>query len=186
MSQVRVAVRCIFMSFLISQWSWCAAVAQTHKDKQGNAVPDVQVLTFQYMDRPQPDSPGEIPPILVKGLVRNNTGDKVIVGILWKIEIKDAKTLKVIEVLHPYTFEDRFNPRITMKIVPHDAVEVPFFVSRTVHTDHTRDTSVEIEDYVYSSFDQARDKTTAIESYIPESWPFKSHTEPVKQEPKKQ
>jgi|HubBroStandDraft_6_1064221.scaffolds.fasta_scaffold90603_2 hypothetical protein len=185
MNQLKLAMRAVALMVMISLCQWSTGASQVRKDKDGVTIPDIQLLTIQFLDRPKPDDPGQIQPAIVTGMIRNNTDDRVITGILWKIQIKDAKTLKVVEVLHPYTYEDRTNTMNKMKITPHASVKVAFYIARTVHTEHTRETTIEAENYVYTPYDKARDKPVSIESYVPEQWPFKSHTEPVLQEPGK-
>src|SRR5580693_281262 len=127
---------------LATSLSPVSAGTQQRKDKNGTRIPDIQVLTLQYLERAEPDDPGSIPPITVIVSLRNNTSDRTITGILWKIEIKDAKTGKVLETLHPYTFEGAFNPGDKMIIPPHWSADVKFTIVRTVHTSNTREAMV--------------------------------------------
>jgi hypothetical protein len=159
------------------------ARAQIRKDRNGTKIPDVQVLTLQYLERSEPDDPGDIPPITVIVTVRNNTRDRTITGILWKIEIKDAKTGKVLETLHPYTHEGAFNPGDKMSIPPNWTADVKFVITRTVHTQNTREAVLAPDDYAYITFDKTRDhRPSRVELYSPEPWPFKSHSGPVLQD----
>src|ERR1700684_1812467 len=93
--------------------------AQQRKDKNGTRIPDLQVLTVQYPDRGALDEPADTWQGTIVVSVRNNTRDRTVTGILWKIDIKDAKTGKVVETLRPYTFSGAFNPDDKMSIPPH-------------------------------------------------------------------
>lgn len=158
--------------------------AQGRKDKYGVEIPDVQIMSINYLDRALPDPPGELQSIMTKTLVRNNTSDRVITGILWKVQVKDAKTGKVAEVLHPYTYQGFYNLTERMKIPPHATMDVSFWVSRKVHVDR-RENIVEVENYTYTSYDKERDKPQKSDLYASDAWPYKGRTDPVSVEPKK-
>ncbi|HUK88811.1 MAG TPA: hypothetical protein VLZ81_00315 [Blastocatellia bacterium] len=182
MTKVRIGLAVIAlmaMMALLSPLAWRAGFAQTRKDKWGTPIPDVSVLTIQFLDRAEPDGPGNINPIAVKALLRNNTDDRVVTGVLWKIQVKDGKTGKVVEVLHPYTSENSFNRKVHMSIPPHSEAEISFFILRTVHTENRRESTVEPENYVYKPYDKDKDRLTQIEYYGVDAWPFKGRTDPV-------
>jgi hypothetical protein len=158
--------------------------AQGRKDKYGTVIPDIQLMQIQYLDRALPDPPGELQSIMTRTVVRNNTSDRVITGILWKVQIRDAKTTKVVEVLHLYTYQGFYNLAERMKIPPRATMDVAFWVSRKVHVER-RETTVEVENYTYTNYDKDRDKPQKADLYSSDPWPYKGRTDPVAVEPKK-
>ncbi|HKV41514.1 MAG TPA: hypothetical protein VJX67_20070 [Blastocatellia bacterium] len=139
----------------------------------------LQVITMQYLGNLGPDGPGEVRPEMTRVTVRSNLTDRVITGILWKVEIMKSGSRVPVEVLYPYTFADEMNPANRMWFPPGDTLEIGFYLARKVSVPSSRDISITVQDYVYSKVDPARTKPQIIQTYSAEAWPFKSKTEPI-------
>jgi len=152
--------------------------SQKERKKGREGAPDLQVIDVQYFQGAVSAPSTELPATLFKTTVRNNTGDRTITGILWKIEIYDATGAKKLEELEPYIRLDAYKPGITMAIPAGASVPLSFYAQRTVAADRPS-IKASIQNYVYKEYtgDQSRGEGSQV--YAAEKWPFESKSEPV-------
>lgn len=141
-------------------------------------MPDVQILNIQYLGSILPDAAGPLQSSKITALVRNNTMNRTIVGLLWKVEVINSRTQKVAEVIYPFTRSGAYYNKGF--VIPAGAsMEISFDLERKVHVDASKGVSVSIQNYVFREYDASRDKPEKVDFYASEDWPFKSKTEPV-------
>jgi len=147
-------------------------------NKKHPNAPDLQILEIQSLGRAGADPKGDLGPEMMRIKVKNWT-DRLVTGILWEISVYDAETQKVVEVLTPYTSRDSVAPDVSLKIAPGYLIEVPFYLTRTVHCAGTHTAQIKIKNYAYRKYDPESDKKPSNIAYLTvEEWPFKSN-EPV-------
>ena len=147
----------------------------SHSTKPG--APDIQLMDVQVSEG-QNSAQGEMPSALIKTTVRNNTSDRTITGILWRIAIYDTAGSKKLEELEPFTRIGSYTPGTFMSITAGKTVKVGFYIQRTVPQNRP-DIRVSIQDYVYKDYKPDQFKREDTEVFASEKWPFKSKTEPV-------
>jgi hypothetical protein len=146
-----------------------------HSGKPG--APDIQLMDFQFFEG-QNSAPGELPSMLIKTTVRNNTTDRTITGILWRIEVYDPAGGKKVEEVEPYTRLGAYTPGTVMSITAGKSVKVGFYIQRTV-AQNRPNIKVSIQDYVYKDYKPDQFRREDVESFAAEKWPFDSKTEPI-------
>ncbi|HYM00717.1 MAG TPA: hypothetical protein VEZ90_17310 [Blastocatellia bacterium] len=144
--------------------------------------PDVQVLNASYGGSVLPDTSGPVSGGRVIATVRNNMTDKAVTGLLWKIVIADARTHQPAEVIYAFTYGGVTTPIKKLLIPPRLATQIVFDIQRKVRVDGPREVSISLQDYVYKTFEAAKDRPERPDLFGAGDWPYKSMTEPVDQD----
>ena len=168
----------IILAFIAIGCGAEASKTQKERKKGREGAPDLQLIDLQYFQGAASSPSTELPATLFKTNVRNNTGDRTITGILWKIEIYDANGAKKLEELEPFIRLDAYKPGITMAIPAGASVSVSFYAQRSVAADRVS-IKASIENYVYKEYTGQQSKGEGSQVYAAEKWPFESKSEPV-------